>query len=178
VASQQARLWRSSAPSAAPRNKAQSSKAASILKNSAKSTPSFLDKTGTLTFGTPELLDICPASDSSSEFLLKTAAIAESCSEHPIANAILRRAGQLSVAIEDPAKFHYTSGKGIIATTARNDEIIVGNQHFLIERGIQLTQPRASPSPQKFSLLAPAVSWAPFTLSTPSDPKPRTPSNL
>jgi heavy metal translocating P-type ATPase len=100
----------------------------------------FLDKTGTLTFGTPEVLDICPASDSSSEFLLQTAAIAESRSEHPIAHAILRRAGQLSLAFEDPAQFNYTPGKGIIATTPGNDEIIVGSQQFLLERGVQLAQ--------------------------------------
>src|ERR1700739_2978121 len=60
--------------------------------------PLLLDKTGTLTFGTPEVLDTCVASDSSSELLLKTAAIAESRSEHPIAKAILRRAAQLNIA--------------------------------------------------------------------------------
>jgi heavy metal translocating P-type ATPase len=100
----------------------------------------LLDKTGTLTFGTPEVLDTCMASDSSSDLLLQTAAIAESRSEHPIAKAILRRAAQLNLVFEDPAEFHYTPGKGIIATTAGNDEIIVGNQHFLIEHGVQLTQ--------------------------------------
>ena len=100
----------------------------------------LLDKTGTLTFGTPEVLDTCVASDSSSELLLQTAAIAESRSEHPIAKAILRRAAQLHLVLEDPAQFHYTPGKGIVATTAGNDEIIVGNQHFLIERGVPLTQ--------------------------------------
>ncbi len=100
----------------------------------------LLDKTGTLTFGTPEVLDICAASEGSSELLLQTAAIAESRSEHPIAKAILRRAAHLHLAFEDPAQFHYTPGKGIIATTAGNDEIIVGNQHFLLERGVQLAQ--------------------------------------
>jgi heavy metal translocating P-type ATPase len=100
----------------------------------------LLDKTGTLTFGTPEVLDTCVASDSSSELLLQTAAIAESRSEHPIAKAILRRAAQLHLVLEDPAQFHYTPGKGIIATSAGNDEIIVGSQHFLLERGVQLTQ--------------------------------------
>src|SRR6202007_928518 len=71
----------------------------------------LLDKTGTLTFGTPEVLDTCVASDSSSELLLQTAAIAESRSEHPIAKAILRRAAQLHLVLEDPAQFHYTPGK-------------------------------------------------------------------
>src|SRR5580658_1933019 len=77
----------------------------------------LLDKTGTLTYGTPELLDVHAASGTSATTLLRTAAIAESRSEHPIAKAILRRAAQLSLAFEDPAQFHYTPGKGIIATT-------------------------------------------------------------
>jgi len=99
----------------------------------------LLDKTGTLTFGIPEVLDICPANDSSSELLLKTAAIAESRSEHPIAKAILRRAAQQNASYEDPSQFHYTPGKGITAIS-NNEQIIVGNQHFLLERGVQLTQ--------------------------------------
>ena len=98
----------------------------------------LLDKTGTLTFGTPEVVDLCPASDSSSELLLKTAAMAESRSEHPIAKAILRRATQLNISCEDPAQFQYTPGKGIVASSNK-EEIIVGNQHFLLERGVRLT---------------------------------------
>jgi heavy metal translocating P-type ATPase len=99
----------------------------------------LLDKTGTLTYGIPELLDVHAASGTSATVLLRTAAIAESRSEHPIAKAILRKATQLGIPYEDPAIFEYTPGKGIIA---RNDgeEIIVGNQHFLLERGIQFKQ--------------------------------------
>jgi heavy metal translocating P-type ATPase len=99
----------------------------------------LLDKTGTLTYGTPELLDVQAASGTSATALLRTAAIAESRSEHPIAKAILRKATQLGILYQDPAIFEYTPGKGIIA---RNDgeEIIVGNQHFLLERGIQFKQ--------------------------------------
>jgi P-type Cu+ transporter len=44
----------------------------------------LLDKTGTLTYGTPELIDVQPAQGVSDTLLLKTAAIAESRSEHPI----------------------------------------------------------------------------------------------
>jgi P-type E1-E2 ATPase len=99
----------------------------------------LLDKTGTLTRGTPQLPDVHAASGTAATTLLRTAAIAESRSEHPIAKAIPRNATQLGIPYEDPAIFEYTSGKGIIA---RNDgeEIIVGNQHFLLERGIQFKQ--------------------------------------
>ena len=99
----------------------------------------LLDKTGTLTYGTPELLDVRPASGTSAALLLRTAAIAESRSEHPIAKAILRKATQLGIPYEDPAIFEYTPGKGIIASSD-GEEIIVGNQHFLLERGIRLNQ--------------------------------------
>ncbi len=99
----------------------------------------LLDKTGTLTYGTPELLDVHAAADVSATLLLGTAAIAESRSEHPIAKAILRKATQLGIPYGDPGQFEYTPGKGIIARSGA-DEIIVGNQHFLRERGVQLNQ--------------------------------------
>lgn len=99
----------------------------------------LLDKTGTLTYGSPEHLDVHAASGISATAVLRTAAIAESRSEHPIAKAILRKATQLGIPYKDPTIFEYAPGKGIIA---RNDseEIIVGNQLFLLERGIQFKQ--------------------------------------
>jgi len=99
----------------------------------------LLDKTGTLTYGTPELLEVYPAREGSATLLLKAAAIAESRSEHPIARAILRKATQLGIPYEDPSQFEYTPGKGIIASSD-GDEIVVGNQNFLLERGVQLNQ--------------------------------------
>jgi heavy metal translocating P-type ATPase len=99
----------------------------------------LLDKTGTLTYGTPELVDMYPVSDVSATLLLRTAASAESRSEHPIAKAILRKAAQLGIPYDDSGQFEYTPGKGIIARSD-GDEIIVGNQHFILERGVQLNQ--------------------------------------
>jgi Cd2+/Zn2+-exporting ATPase/Cu+-exporting ATPase len=99
----------------------------------------LLDKTGTLTYGTPELLDVHPAPDVSAALLLRTAAIAESRSEHPIAKAILRKATQLGIPYDDPGQFEYTPGKGIVARS-EGEEIMVGNQHFLLECGVQLNR--------------------------------------
>ena len=103
----------------------------------------LLDKTGTLTYGTPELTDVHAASGTSATVLLRTAAIAESRSEHPIAKAILRKATQLGIAYEDPGTFEYTPGKGIVARS-EGEQIMVGNQHFLLERGVQLNQENGS----------------------------------
>jgi heavy metal translocating P-type ATPase len=99
----------------------------------------LLDKTGTLTYGTPEVLDVCPAPNVSATLLLRTAAIAESRSEHPIAKAILRKAAQSGIPYEDSGQFDYTPGKGIV-TSSDGDEVVVGNQNFLLERGVQLNQ--------------------------------------
>jgi len=103
----------------------------------------LLDKTGTLTYGTPELLDVHPAPDVPAALLLRTAAVAESRSEHPIAKAILRKATQLGIPNEDPGQFEYTPGKGI-AVRSDGEEFMVGNRHFLLERGIQLNQENGS----------------------------------
>lgn len=46
---------------------------------------------------------------------------------------------ELNISCEDPTQFQYTPGKGIVASS-NNEEIIVGNQHFLLERGVQFTQ--------------------------------------
>jgi heavy metal translocating P-type ATPase len=99
----------------------------------------LLDKTGTLTFGTPEVLDVHPAPKVSAALLLKTAAIAESRSEHPMAKAISRKAAQFGIAQQEPENFEYTPGKGVSAV-CEGDEVIVGNENFLLERGIPLTR--------------------------------------
>ena len=51
-----------------------------------------LDKTGTITAGTPEITDIIPAEGVKENELLAFAAALESCSEHPLAKAIIRGA--------------------------------------------------------------------------------------
>jgi heavy metal translocating P-type ATPase len=96
----------------------------------------LLDKTGTLTFGTPELLELLPAPGIPADYLLRTAAIAESRSEHPVAKAVLRKAAQLGVDYDDPEKFEYIPGKGI-AAICEGEEVLVGTENFLAERGLQ-----------------------------------------
>jgi heavy metal translocating P-type ATPase len=103
----------------------------------------LLDKTGTLTFGTPELLEVLPAPGIPADYLLRTAAIAESRSEHPVAKAILRKAAQLGIAYEDPETFEYLPGKGI-AAICEGEEVLVGTENFLAERGIQAANGNAN----------------------------------
>jgi len=99
----------------------------------------LLDKTGTLTFGTPELLEVHPAPEISAALLLRTAAIAESRSEHPVAKAILKKASERGIAYEDSSQFEYTPGKGVSAI-CEGEEVVVGSENFLLERGVSLSR--------------------------------------
>jgi heavy metal translocating P-type ATPase len=103
----------------------------------------LLDKTGTLTYGTPEVMEIRPATGVSSTALLEAAAIAESQSEHPLAGAILRKAAELGIRVRQPDRFDYTPGRGIVAEIDR-EEITVGNRMHFLGEGIRAAVPTAS----------------------------------
>ncbi len=83
----------------------------------------------------PSFWTCVPLRNVSAAFLLKTAAIAESRSEHPVAKAVLKKATQLGIPYEDPSEFEYTPGKGISAI-CDGDEVLVGSENFLSERGV------------------------------------------
>src|SRR6266404_152693 len=105
----------------------------------------LLDKTGTLTFGTPAVTDIRPSGDVSGTVLLETAAIAESQSEHPVAKAILNKATQLGVHVRRPDHFAYTPGRGVVAISS-GQRIVVGNWMHLEEEGVDGTDAEKSDS--------------------------------
>ncbi|HEV7514184.1 MAG TPA: cation-translocating P-type ATPase [Candidatus Acidoferrum sp.] len=90
----------------------------------------LLDKTGTLTYGTPEVVEVHPAERVPETSLLQAAVTAESRSEHPVSKAILKKASSVGISAEEPETFEYTPGKGIVAAY-QGAEIIVGNRLFL-----------------------------------------------
>jgi heavy metal translocating P-type ATPase len=94
-----------------------------------------LDKTGTLTFGNPEVVGIHPSGRASAEDLVEAAVVAERLSEHPIAKAIVLHAGAMSLPVREPQQFNYVPGKGI-RCLSNGDEIVVGSAAFLGELGI------------------------------------------
>jgi Cd2+/Zn2+-exporting ATPase/Cu+-exporting ATPase len=96
----------------------------------------LLDKTGTLTYGSPEVMEIRPAAGVSEGAVLEAAAIAECQSEHPVAKAILTKASQMGVRFSPPQRFDYTPGRGIVAQID-GEEIAVGNWMHLRDERIQ-----------------------------------------
>jgi heavy metal translocating P-type ATPase len=93
------------------------------------------DKTGTVTFGRPEVRDLRPEPGVAPRALLEAAATAERRSEHPFGKAIVERAVQEGIPPMEPQTFIYKPGKGV-AATLEGVEILAGNRAFLRERGV------------------------------------------
>jgi heavy metal translocating P-type ATPase len=93
------------------------------------------DKTGTVTVGRPEILEIRPLTGVTERAVLDAAAIAERRSEHPLAKAIVRRADALGLLPAEPETFDYTPGRGIVAYW-NGEEILVGNRPFAEQHGV------------------------------------------
>jgi cation transport ATPase len=87
----------------------------------------LLDKTGTLTFGTPQIREIVSPDGFSPQEIIATASIAERNSEHPIAKAIIARAIELMVPVVEPGDFSYSPGKGV-RVLHEGEEILVGTR--------------------------------------------------
>ena len=97
----------------------------------------LLDKTGTLTFGTPQIREVISSNGFAERQIIGTASIAERKSEHPLARAIVARASELGVPPVEPDEFSYTPGRGV-RVTYQYEEILVGSRAFLTERGVNV----------------------------------------
>jgi heavy metal translocating P-type ATPase len=97
-----------------------------------------LDKTGTLTFGRPEVQQVVPVAGTTSDELLDAAATAELRSEHPLGKAIVAYARSQGRNVIEPASFAYTPGRGI-TTKLADATILVGNQAWMAENRISVS---------------------------------------
>jgi Cd2+/Zn2+-exporting ATPase/Cu+-exporting ATPase len=95
-----------------------------------------LDKTGTLTLGRPDVVAVLPVAGADERSLLEAAAMAERPSEHPLARAILARAGRLSLQPASPNAFQYVPGAGIQCEDPDGVPLKVGSRAFLEAAGI------------------------------------------
>ncbi|MGZ5470095.1 MAG: copper-translocating P-type ATPase, partial [Nitrososphaeraceae archaeon] len=97
------------------------------------------DKTGTLTVGKPSVTDIVSLTDIGEQELLRLAAIAESGSEHPLAQAVIRKAKENGTPIANPDSFEAVSGHGLKATYS-NHTIMIGNRKMMEDSQIAVTE--------------------------------------
>jgi P-type Cu+ transporter len=98
------------------------------------------DKTGTLTVGKPSVSDLISLTkDIKEQELLKLAATAESGSEHPLAQAVIRKAKENNIPISNPDSFEAISGHGLKAVYS-NHTIIIGNRKMVEDNKIPITE--------------------------------------
>lgn len=95
----------------------------------------ILDKTGTITEGNPEITDIFEVTGISKDRLLQIAASAEKGSEHPLGEAIIKKADEQNIALSDVKNFSAISGQGIKAEID-GALALIGNQKLMEENGI------------------------------------------
>ena len=100
-------------------------KNASALEDATKLNVIVFDKTGTLTVGQPEVVEIVTAKGVTEDVVLTAAAAVEQGSAHPLAQAIVRRAGNLPIAA--PSGFESLDGMGARAETA-GGTVYLGNR--------------------------------------------------
>jgi heavy metal translocating P-type ATPase len=102
-----------------------------------------LDKTGTLTFGRPEIRALHPIEGIDPMALLDAAAAAELRSEHPLGKTIVEHARASGRTLVEPERFGYRPGRGIDAVVA-GEKVLVGNLALMQDHGISVPEALAS----------------------------------
>ncbi len=97
------------------------------------------DKTGTLTLGKPEVTDVIGAGNIGPDRVLRAAAAVEKLSEHPLAGAIIERAGRQGLEIPRASDFKSYAGMGAGANVG-GKRYYVGNMSLFQELGIDARQ--------------------------------------
>ena len=100
------------------------------------------DKTGTLTPGRPVVTNIHPLTNHSIENLLRVAASAETLSEHHIAKAVIEKANEMGLSLDEPIDFKALPGEGIMARFDRDghiETIFIGNDRLFMNQEMDLS---------------------------------------
>ena len=96
-----------------------------------------LDKTGTITKGQPAVTDVLTVEGYDKNELLRLAASAERGSEHPLGEAIVRRAEEHGLTLANATKFNALAGHGVEAEV-EGRRVLLGNLKLMTERDIAI----------------------------------------
>ena len=94
-----------------------------------------LDKTGTITEGSPAVTDVVTAGSLDERELLRAAASVEQSSEHPLADAIVRSGRERGSTIDPVTEFRSLTGRGVLGSVAGR-RVAVGNATLMTEEGV------------------------------------------
>ncbi|MDO8740761.1 MAG: heavy metal translocating P-type ATPase [Candidatus Woesearchaeota archaeon] len=116
-------------------------KSGEALETAHKLTTIVFDKTGTLTKGKPEVTKIVSVSNLSEREIIRFAGIAEKNSEHPLAEAIVKKCDELKIKLTGASSFIAVPGKGVKAKY-KDEEIIIGNRKMMENFPLKLIDPK------------------------------------
>ncbi len=111
-------------------------KNAAALEAAARIQVVVMDKTGTLTKGEPEVVQVTVSGTTEAD-LLRFAAALERESEHPLARAVVKRADAAGVEVLAAAQFENVPGHGATATVAGH-RVAVGNTRLMERETVAL----------------------------------------
>ena len=108
------------------------------LETLAKVDTLVVDKTGTLTYGRPQVTEIVPFGDVTADELLAMAASLEHSASHPLAKALLDAADRGGLALPVVQEVEVLPSRGVIGYQ-RESRLILGARRLLGEQGIFLS---------------------------------------
>jgi Cu+-exporting ATPase len=108
------------------------------LQTAKRLTAIVLDKTGTITQGTPALTDVVPAAGFEETEVLRLAASLERGSEHPLGEAIIAGAAAQHLPLEDTVEFTAIPGHGVSGRVG-TQSVLLGNVRLMQDRHLDIT---------------------------------------
>lgn len=100
----------------------------------------LFDKTGTLTKGEQSVLDIWPVSGQNTDGVLHLAASVEQTSEHSLGRAIVNKAKEKNIGLDNPEQFKAIAGHGVEALLHGKNTVAVGGPRLLEAKKIQIPE--------------------------------------
>ncbi len=105
------------------------------LQTSSKITAMILDKTGTITLGSPKVTNIHLAHAESEDEVLRLAASLEAGSEHPLAVSIVESATERDLSLDKVEKFSAIAGHGVEGFVGEQ-QLLFGNEKLMRDKNI------------------------------------------
>ena len=119
-------------------------RSAEALETAHKTNTVVLDKTGTITQGRPDVIDIKKTENFSEDEVLSFAYSLEVLSEHPLANAVIKRAKEKNLEALKIKDFKAEHGFGISGIEEASDlKILAGNEKLFQKNNIEISHAKA-----------------------------------
>ena len=113
-------------------------KTSETLENAHKVKTICFDKTGTLTKGELSISKLYNYSNIDEKEILKIVASIENKSEHPIARAIVKKAQDENINLEEIKEFKAIPGFGVEAIIESGEKYLIGNKKLMLENNIKI----------------------------------------